>query len=164
MIISWSADIMTLSGNGTIFYIGLSLYSFSYILLGAIFFKEWKNETHKNFPELYYLIVIVLSIVIFMITYNSNLSDIMIILQVVIHLIILISVLYWSLKLSYKKVYKYYFIPAVILIILCNLLYTFDQLVLHRTYPIVDAIVIFMYGSYLLLITKGVKFYKQSTS
>ena len=164
MIISWGADIMTLSGNSSIFYIGLSLYSLSYILLGSIFFKAWKNETNKNFPEIYYLFAILLSIIVFMVTYDSSLLDIIIIVQYIIHIFILISMFYWALKLKSIKVFKSYFLPAVIIILLSNLLYVIDQLVLHRLYPIVDAIVVFLYGIYLLLITKGVTFYKASTS
>ena len=160
MIISWGADFITLSSNRSFFYIGLSLYSFSYMLLGGILFKALKNDSHKNFPEIYYLFSIVLSIIIFMITYNSSLSDKMIYLQYIIHIIILVSMTYWSLKLKNKKVFKSYFIPAVILILISNLLYGIDQLVLHRTHSIIDALVVFLYGIYLLFITKGITFYK----
>jgi len=161
MLLSWAADILTLSSDGNLFYIGLSLYSFAYIFIGGVFFKKYKNKTNSFFPETYYLGAILLVIIILMVYFNNSYADIAVIAQDLIHVFIIVTITYWVIKLRKDKNYKLYFLPAVIFIIASNLLFALDQLVLHRKYPLIDALDVFMNGLYIFFVTKGVMFSKK---
>ena len=161
MLISWVADILTLSSNAKLFYLGVSLYTFSYLLLGGIFYKRLVNNVHKYFSESYYVVSILLIIIILMIYFNNSYTDILIIVQQVIHVFVWITLAYQSFKLRERLSYKFYFIPAVIVILLSNILYAVDQLALNRKYPLVEAFDTFLYGTYLLLVSFAVKRYNE---
>ena len=161
MLLSWAADIMSLSGNSTVFYIGLSLYSFSYMFLGGIFYKILIKDKHTYFPDSYYLVSIFMLIIIIMFSLNSGYSNKIMIVQQLLHVFVLGSVTYRAFNLRKNKLFKLYFIPGVIILLFTNLLYAIDVMILHQKYPFLDSLDVFLYGIYLLFITKGVLFYKQ---
>ena len=160
MLLSWAADLMTISFSSTKFYIGLSLYSFSYMMLGAIFYKILTSNKKNYLPKSYYYIALILFIIIVMFSLNSGYPDIIMKFQELLHIYVLVTITFWSYKLRKNKIFKQYFIPGVIIILLSNLLYAVDILVLHQKYPLVDSMDVFLYGLYLFLITNGIIFFR----
>ena len=116
------ADILTLFTKNNWFYIGLSLFTFSYLSLSAIFYRKRKNISRKKIPPTLIVIAILLIILISLKCFIPEIAMIIIPLQSITHAIVIGILVVWSAKVKSTKMIKNgYLIPASLLILLANI-------------------------------------------
>ncbi len=152
------ADILTLFTKNNWFYIGLSLFTFSYLSLSAIFYRKRKNISRKKIPPTLIVIAILLIILISLKCFIPEIAMIIIPLQSITHAIVIGILVVWSAKVKSTKMIKNgYLIPASLLILLANICYTADIFMFNMQYTIMRVLVVFLHGLYLLLLFTGIK-------
>ena len=151
-----SADITTIFGNYTISYIGLSLFTASYLSIGC-FYHQLKTNHNKS-HLVFILATVILLIVNILWLYAPELHHQVFYLQVIVHSLVLAYLLYSGLILNKKLSVRItsLFLIVNLILILTNMIYGLDILYFHRNYAIVDSIVGLGNGVYLFLFTRSV--------
>ena len=151
-----SADITTIFGNYSISYIGLSLYTASYLSIGC-FFHQIKTN-HNNSHLVFILVSVMMIIVNVLWLYAPELHFPVFFAQIIIHCLVIVYALFRLLSLSKKLSSKInnLFLFVIIIIILTNLIYGMDVLYFQRKHAIIDSMVGLGNGVYLFLFTRSV--------
>ena len=156
------ADILTMFYGDVLFYIGISLFTFSYLSFAAIFFRYRQIKERKNIPVQLYLLAILLAILLTLYYFIPDVRETITIIQIIAHVLILGIILVWAFKgIKRTKGKNPYFFPAAILILLANITYLVDVNILNREYGLLDVLVVFLHGAYLLILAKGINQFKQ---
>jgi hypothetical protein len=151
------ADALILFGNYNMAYVGLSLFSFSYLSLGCYFNQIKQNHNKNN-----YIIGIVSAALIainLLWIIAPELRSKVYYLQSAVHFCVISFLIYTVLslgkRLKVQSVNKLFY-STVAIIVATNIIYAIDVLHLKRAFPVVDAIVGLGNGIYLYVFTKGV--------
>ena len=157
------ADILTLFFFDVWFYIGISLFTFSYLSFAAIFFRYRQIKERKNIPTVLPLLAVLLTILLALYYYIPGVRDTITMIQCAVHVIVLGIILVWSFKGNRRTKGKNpYFFPAAIGIVLANIAYAVDVNLINRKYVLLDVLVVLLHGTYLLLLANAVNTYKKT--
>ena len=150
------ADLMTIFGNYSISYIGLSLFSASYLSIGC-FFHQLKTN-HNNSYLVFILAAVLLLIVNILWLYAPELHYYIFFAQVIIHFLIIAYTLYGALTLSKKLSSKVIglFLLVIFIIIVTNIVFGMDVVYFQRKHTMIDAFVGLGNAVYLFLFTRGI--------
>lgn len=155
LLFSLLSDLLTIFGSSSIVYVGLSLYTASYITIGC-YFQQLK-ENHNNCHIIFIVTSVLLGAICFLWHYSPELRGKTFYIQIAFHCAVLVYVVYGTVK-KYRKIEREIanvFVSAVAIIVITNILYGLDVLYFQRKYAIVDALVGVGNGMYLFLITRG---------
>lgn len=156
------ADVITLFFYDVWLYLGISLFTFSYISFAAIFFRYRQIRERKNIPPVLPLLAIFLTILMILYYVIPGIMETIILIQSAVHVIVLGIILVWAFKGNKRtKGRNPYFFPAAILIVLANIAYAVDINLINRKYVLVDVLVVFLHGVYMLMLANAVNTYKK---
>ncbi len=151
-----AADVTTIFGNYSISYIGLSLFTVSYLSIGC-FFQTLK--TNHNNSHLVFIIASVLLIIVNVLwLYAPELHFHVFFAQSILHSLVIVYTLYGILILFNKvnsKVSSLFFL-VILIIIATNIIYGFDVLFFQRKHAIIDSVVGFGHAIYLFFFTRSI--------
>ena len=157
------ADILTLFFYDVWFYIGISLFTFSYLSFAAIFYRYRQIRERKNIPTVLPLFAILLIILLALYYYIPGVRDTITIIQSIVHVIVLGIILVWAIKGNRRSIGRNpYFFPAAIVIVLANIAYAVDINLINRKYVLLDVLVVLLHGVYLLMLANAVNTYKKT--
>ena len=152
------ADLLTMFCNGFLFYVGLSLFTFSYLSIAAILYRRRVIRDRKNIPPVLYLLGITQLILMSLYYFIPNINETITVVQIIIHVVVIFIILIWAIKVyRWKKDKNWLYILVAILIIITNIIYVIDVNFLNRKYVIIDVLVVLFHGLYMLLLTISVK-------
>jgi uncharacterized membrane protein YhhN len=157
LLVSIVADLLTIFGMPKIEYIGLNLFTVSYLSL-TCFFLQLKNNYHSTslITFLVSFTIVVSTTIIWL--FVPELHKKVFYIQVTIHTLALILLGYSFISASSKLksvVYKNLLL-SVILIIITNILFGIDVFIFHYKHSIVESLIGLGNGTYLFFITRGV--------
>ena len=155
LILSLTADFFTIFGNYSVGYVGLSLYTVSYLSLGC-YFQQLGNNHNKS--HLAFIIGALIQAALCLLwIFSPELRLKSFFLQVGFHCVVLVYLSFWILN-NFNKVFGRVSIliaSTLLIVLLTNILYGLDLYYFQRKYGIIDALVGFGNGFYLFLITRG---------
>ena len=156
LIFSMLADLLSIFGNEKIAYIGLNLFTVSYLSICSYFNRL--NNNYKSTALIIFFIILILIVGTSALRLNATeLSQQTFYLQLALHTLVLVVMTY-SLVASQKKISSKsfgLFFLAVIIIIITNALFAIDNHFLNWRYPIVESLIGLGNGCYLFMITRG---------
>ena len=155
LMLSFTADLFTIFGNYSIAYIGLSLYTVSYLSLGCYF--QQVRDNHNKSHIVYICGIVVQSSICLLWIYSPELRTKSFVLQVGYHCFMLVYMSFWIVN-NFNKVLgrvSTLFATTVLIVFATNILYGLDLYYFQRKYAIIDALVGLGNGIYLFLITRG---------
>ncbi|MFP5042613.1 hypothetical protein [Parasediminibacterium sp. JCM 36343] len=150
------ADIFTIFGNDDIAYIGLSLYTASYLVFGCYFQQMKRNHNYSHI--VFIVALLLLAAVNCLWLFVPNLRNETYYMQLALHSGILVFAVYTILDAKKRVNHPAIglFLIAVGFMVITNVLYGLDLLYFHRKYAIMDSLVGLGDGVYLFLATKAV--------
>ena len=155
LLLSFVADLFTLFGNQNISYIGLSLYSVSYLAM-ASYFQEIKYR--NTFNHIIFLITsTIIGVLVFLWLFVSELHKQIFYIQIALHCIILFYACFsfYVIRKEKKNFSVNLFMLSLSFVLFSNLVFALDILYFHRRLSIMDSLVGLGNGLYLYLFTKG---------
>ena len=155
------ADLFTMFGKtGAIFSIGMSFFTYSYLMLATIMYQKIPNRdvtTRNKIPSLILVIAILIAIMQGINYFTTGLGELLSLLQIFVHSVGIIILSIWAIKLSVEWKRKHlYFIVTTGLILLANICYVFDIYFFERRYILIDVLVVLLHGLYLYTLVRGV--------
>jgi hypothetical protein len=155
LLISYIADLLTIFGNMNTSFVGVNLYTLSYIGMGCYYnsIKHYHNYSHW----LFIILSVLVGIATFSWVYNEYFHSVLFWVQTSLHIGILLFMLLMviKLRLKLKGIAVNYLMLSSALVIITSIIYGLDVLYFKRRYAFVDAMVGLGNGLYLYVLTKG---------
>ncbi len=159
------ADLLTIYLYENLYNIGMSLFILSYLSFATIINRYSAIKERKQVPIIIYALALLEILFITVHFLVPTLQETVNLLQIGLQVIVLILILYWSLKgISRKRGRNNYFIFSAILILFTNIVFAIDIYALSRKHPAIDALVVIFHGLYLYTLAKGVNNFKNTFS
>ena len=155
LLTSFLADCLSIFGNEKIAYIGLSLFTVSYLSVGCYFLQL--KDNHNNSHIIFTVTLLLNAINSTLWLYVPELHTEVFYSQVALHILVLLFMVY-ALLASHKRIATktyYLFFLATLVIVLSNSIYAIDSHLLNWRFPIVESLVGLGNGFYLFMITRG---------
>ena len=129
------ADILTMFCNGFLFYVGLSLFTVSYLSIAAILYRNRRIRERKNIPPVLLILAIFLILLLILLYFVPDIRETIFWTHTVIHTIVLGIIMVWAIKVNRgwngkKPIYIY----IALLIVFANICYFTDIILLNSQY------------------------------
>lgn len=152
------ADILTMFFSDILFYIGMSMFTFSYISIATIFYRSRKIRERKTIPPTLYVLAITLTILMGIYCYIPDTRENVSIVLIILQLVVLSILLLWAIKVNRRVNRKNpLYVAVAVLIIAANICYILDIKLLNRKYVFLDIVVILLHGLYMILLATAVR-------
>ena len=170
LLLSWFGDILNLIVDIKIQYLASTMYTFSYLCFGIVFYNFLKKKwMFVNY--IFYTFFAIVGVIVFFVFYFPTLSDILTNIHLAIHGIVLLFALIWAfaIRKDLGNIGLKYFIPSVVLMLIVNVLYAFDFYYINtwgtihyyfKRHTSIDVVVAVFYGLYIFLFTQGIRYLK----
>lgn len=157
------ADILTMFCNGFLFYIGLSIFTVSYLSIASILYRNRRIRERKNIPPVLSILAIFLILLLILFYFVPDIRETILWTHTVIHTIVLGIILVWAIKVNRgwngkKPLYIY----VALLIVLANICYFTDIILLNSQYILMRIFVISFHGTYLFLLSTSINKYNKT--
>jgi hypothetical protein len=155
LLFSLSADVLTIFGNERVAYVGLNLFTVGYLSVGCYF--QQLRDNHNNSHLVFIITAIFIASATVLWLYAPEIHKQTFYLQMGLHSLVLLFMVYALLKLHQKSSYKYFsaFDFSAVFIISANVLYGLDALYIHWRYSIVESLIGSLNGLYLFTLTRA---------
>ena len=156
LLCSLLADLFSIFGNETIAYLGLNLFTVSYLLLGC-YFTRLKSNYKSNALIIFFLALVSIGASCALWLYVPQINAQVFFVQTASHCLVLLFMVY-ALFIAYQKIVTKsfsVFLLAVLFILLANALYALDARYFHWQYPVVESLIGLGNGVYLFMVVRG---------
>ena len=164
LLTTWLADVFVLTQQYNIILIGITLYTCSYIFLTASYQKLIKRTVKKRDSDVYIYLTIWAILVILLFALDGLKEKIGYAL-LVFHIIMLIRMVYVSIKLRKRltsKTIANYIIIGSLFAAAANIIYGISTFKFNNNHPSLDVLTAFCYGLFLFFSVFAMSYMKEN--